>query len=76
MISIQSRVIIQSIDCSFLKDIFLLKELKALVKEQANHLEIAKLFRHRLYTYAEIISFINENLKYLQKGKRRQYFEC
>ncbi|WP_371801683.1 hypothetical protein [Candidatus Lokiarchaeum ossiferum] len=55
MISLQSRAIPQSTDCSFPKDIFLLKEFKALLNEQIKLLGLAKRFRPRLYTWADFV---------------------
>jgi hypothetical protein len=55
MISLQSRAIPQSTDCSFPKDIFLLKKFKSLVNQQVQLLGIAKRFRPRLYSHADFI---------------------
>ncbi len=55
MISLQSRAIPQSTDCSFPKDIFLLKEFKSLVNGQVRQLGISKRFRPRLYSYADFV---------------------
>lgn len=55
MISLQSRAIPQSTDCSFPKDIFLLKEFKSLLNGQVKLLGVAKRFRPRLYTYSDFV---------------------
>jgi hypothetical protein len=55
MISLQSRAIPQSTDCSFPKDIFILREFKALVNQQVKLLGIAKRFRPRLHSYADYV---------------------
>ncbi len=55
MISLQSRAILQSTDCSFPTDLLLLKEFKALVDEQVKLLGVADRFRPRLYAHSDFV---------------------
>lgn len=56
MISLHTRAIPQSTDCSFPRDLFVLKEFKDLLNEQVRLTGIAKKFRPRLFTHADYIS--------------------
>jgi len=55
MISLQSRAIPQSTDCSFPTDLLILKEFKALVNVQVKLLGVAERFRPRLYSHADFV---------------------
>ena len=55
MISLQSRTIPQSTDCSFPIDLFNLKEFKSLVDEQVKSTGLASRFHPRLHSHSDFI---------------------